>query len=614
MNNSKKAFGAIATTMCLYSAINTKVAIAAPIDIGKITVDNLNVRASNNTSSKVLGTLKKDSKVNILEKKGDWYKIDYNGQNAWVFSEYVSIEHNTSDSSTTINKNGVVNAISLNLRSGAGTNHSVVKTMPKGTSLLVIEKIGDWYKVDVNGTIGYVSCEYVTLGNNNDQNTDQANGENGFVTADNLNLRTGAGTNYGVIKVLSKDTKVTVTEKLSGWYKISVNGTSGYVSSQYISLGNENESNNNNSNNNQLNGKGGTVTVDSLNLRSGAGTNYNILKKLSKGSKVTIIETLNGWYKVNANGTSGYVSSEYVHLDGSDENKPPIIDSGNEQVIETGYVNTNGLFVRLGPATSYSHIGLLSYNTKVEILSENNGWYKINYNNGTGYVSKDFIDIKSSGNNENTDIDNINKIVIVTANALNVRTSPSTSGKIVGTLIYGTKGNISAHSNGWYKITAQGIEGWVHGDYVKVYDGSDNIDPVVKETPLIESRYTGTDIVNKAKEYIGVPYLWGGFTPLGFDCSGLVQYAYKHFGINISRTTYYQVHEGQIVKRENLIAGDLIFFTTNESDSNDISHVGIYIGDNQFIHAPGPGQLVKISSLNSSYYDSNYYISKRIIK
>ena len=109
-----------------------------------------------------------------------------------------------------------------------------------------------------------------------------------------------------------------------------------------------------------------------------------------------------------------------------------------------------------------------------------------------------------------------------------------------------------------------------------------------------------------ARQYLGVPYVWGGTTPNGFDCSGLVQYVYKQLGINISRTTYYQVNDGVEVSKNELKQGDLVFFRKN----GNIHHVGIYIGGGQFIHAPQTGEVVKISNLSDR---SDYYTARRIV-
>ena len=99
----------------------------------------------------------------------------------------------------------------------------------------------------------------------------------------------------------------------------------------------------------------------------------------------------------------------------------------------------------------------------------------------------------------------------------------------------------------------------------------------------------GYDIIEYASNFLGVPYVWGGSSPKGFDCSGLVQYVYKHFGISISRTTSTQINEGKEVGINQLQLGDLVFPSSG--------HVTLYVGNGKVIHAPQPGDHVKISNL-----------------
>jgi cell wall-associated NlpC family hydrolase len=111
-------------------------------------------------------------------------------------------------------------------------------------------------------------------------------------------------------------------------------------------------------------------------------------------------------------------------------------------------------------------------------------------------------------------------------------------------------------------------------------------------------------VVGIAMHYLGVPYVWGGSTPRGFDCSGLVMYVYAQIGVSMPHSSYSQAAMGTPVSMSQLEPGDLVFFT-------GASHVGIYIGGGQFIHAPHTGDVVKISSL-SGYYASAFYTARRI--
>ena len=119
----------------------------------------------------------------------------------------------------------------------------------------------------------------------------------------------------------------------------------------------------------------------------------------------------------------------------------------------------------------------------------------------------------------------------------------------------------------------------------------------------------GQAIVNTAMKYLGVPYVWGGTSPRGFDCSGLVQYVCSANGISVSRVAADQRNNGTYVSRENLQPGDLVFFGRK---GQGIHHVGIYIGNGNMIHAPQTGDVVKISSINTEYRISQYAGAVRV--
>ncbi len=144
----------------------------------------------------------------------------------------------------------------------------------------------------------------------------------GKVTASSsLNVRNGAGTNYSIIGSLKTNDTVEILEMLNGWYKIKYNNSIGYVSSQYISITATETPDNNTSNNSNNNSSTTTQTIigkvtasSSLNVRSGAGTNYSIIGSLKTNDTVEILETLNGWYKIKFNNTTGYVSSQYIKV------------------------------------------------------------------------------------------------------------------------------------------------------------------------------------------------------------------------------------------------------------------------------------------------------------
>ncbi|MDO8721844.1 MAG: NlpC/P60 family protein [Syntrophales bacterium] len=117
--------------------------------------------------------------------------------------------------------------------------------------------------------------------------------------------------------------------------------------------------------------------------------------------------------------------------------------------------------------------------------------------------------------------------------------------------------------------------------------------------------YLRDEIVRTAKSFIGVPYLWGGNdADTGFDCSGLTMTVYQLNGLDLPRTSREQAEVGSPVTRNDLSKGDLVFFRTR--GEGKVSHVGIYAGDNRFIHAPGKGKKIRVDSLSRAHFQKHY--------
>ena len=133
--------------------------------------------------------------------------------------------------------------------------------------------------------------------------------------------------------------------------------------------------------------------------------------------------------------------------------------------------------------------------------------------------------------------------------------------------------------------------------------------PVVKQTPtavrkLQQNLAFGKRVVGYAKKFIGTPYSYGGSSPRGFDCSGFTSYVYRHFGVSLPRTSYSQISVGRRVARGALRPGDLVFF-------DGLGHVGLYVGNGRFIHAPHSGTRVRIETL-AGWYSSRFSGARRL--
>lgn len=190
--------------------------------------------------------------------------------------------------------------------------------------------------------------------------------------------------------------------------------------------------------------------------------------------------------------------------------------------------------------------------------------------------------------------------VVKQCDFLNVRSGAGSNNSVVGKVYTNDKVNIlETNSNGWHKIsTSSGLTGWVSGTYVTVQ----NTQPSSKVSSVLDV----------AKKQLGKPYKWGSSGPNAFDCSGLVYYSYKNgAGVNLPRSSREQSKVGKSVSKNQLQAGDLVFFATGGGSS--ISHVGIYMGENKFIHATQPGDVMKIDSMKSAYYTRTFVTARRVL-
>lgn len=207
-----------------------------------------------------------------------------------------------------------------------------------------------------------------------------------------------------------------------------------------------------------------------------------------------------------------------------------------------------------------------------------------------------------------------NKTGTITADALNVRTQPTTESASLGLLPYGSSVALAEQVGSWYKIDFMDQVGYIFGDYVKIKEEKEAEEKSLREQAAQEAAKLERDalvekLIDTAKSYIGTPYVYGGTTPSGFDCSGFVKYVYGQIGISLSRTSYTQANEGTYVSYENLLPGDIVCF-----GSGSISHVGIYIGDGQFIHSPRTGYSVCIAPLSGGSYNGSFRFARRIIQ
>lgn len=347
----------------------------------------------------------------------------------------------------------------------------------------------------------------------------------------------------------------------------------------------------------------GVVNATNLNLREGPSVISRRIGRIPGNTVVNVIDTSNSnWFKVTYDGKTGYVSSEYIKLN----------TTAN---YGTGTVNATALNVRTEPSLS-SNIKTKLYNKqKVEIISKEGDWYKIKINGGEGYVFSQYIKLDSDKSSSTTE----NKVYQVTCNKLNMRKSPSTSSEKVGTLAKGAKVTLIKTEGEWFLIKdANGKEAYIHSDYVKIATSSSSTSSRGESIDLTVPPPSDGKLVDRlieyAKRFLGVKYVYGGASPSGFDCSGFTSYVFKQFGYKLNRVSSDQASNGVKVSKSELYKGDLVFFSSSRGSSR-IGHVGIYIGGGNFIHASsGSKHSVIISSLNEPFYIDTYKTARRVLK
>ena len=326
------------------------------------------------------------------------------------------------------------------------------------------------------------------------------------------------------------------------------------------------------------------VNADSLYLRQSPGG--AVITTLSKGTTVAVLNNSSSWYKVSVNGKEGYVSGEY--LTGT---------TATNVALGTGTVKcSSSVNFRSAPNTSSTSYGELKNGTKVNVVGVSSGWYKVTYNGKTGYIKQDYVSTTGSASN-NTSASTGTAAVVKCSSTVNFRSAASTSSTILGELKNGTAVTVLSTSNGWSKVSYAGKAGYISADYLVTASSGTAISPS-NTAASVSISAKRQSVLNYAAQFLGVPYVYGGSTPSGFDCSGFTSYVFKNTVGSIPRVAQAQYDATTRVSRDDLLPGDLVFFG---SSTSSISHVGIYVGSNQFIHAPSTGDVVKYSSLTGSY-------------
>lgn len=340
---------------------------------------------------------------------------------------------------------------------------------------------------------------------------------------------------------------------------------------------------------------GATVTADSLNLRAGAGTGYEVLSTMPRDSFLLVTGSEGIWYKVMYNGMEGYASSYFLDQAATMEG------SYGAKAMVQGY----SVRLRAGASTSTAVLGYCNTGDEMSILGVSGAWLKVKTASGTeAWVHSDYINCLVAPSDDGSSEQYVD-IGTIKGSGVRLRAGAGTDTAVLGYYNTGARFTVLDQSGTWKKVqTASGTVGYVHGDYLVITREAVSAGDSSNAS-------LGQQIVASAKNYLGVPYVWAGMSPSGFDCSGFVNYVYKLYDIGLYRVAQdIYNNNGRFVNKSELQPGDIICFGYS---GYNITHVGIYIGNGQFIHASSGSGCVVITDLSSNYYTRMYVGAKRII-
>ena len=417
-----------------FTGSNTPSATAAPTQAPSNgseqtakTTEYVNFRSGPGTNYSSKGVIALGTTVTVTDtSNSEWYAVRLsNGSTGYIFAQYLKVTGTSSATPAPTqapsgSEQSAKTTEYVNFRSGPGTNYSSKGVIASGTTVTVTDRSNSqWYAVRLaNGSTGYIFAQYLKVTGSTSSATPtptQAPSNDGTVqaklTAD-VNLRRGAGTNYGVIKVIGTGTTVTVTDASnSQWYKVKLSdGTEGYLFSEYLKVtsGNIDSAKPSAKPTPTPAPSNGTVqakTTSDLNVRKGPGTSYGIIKVIDMNVTVTVTEATNSsWYKVKlSDGTEGYLAAQYLKITSGDINSVKPGNSGDDNTNNGNNSNapatdeyvrvTVGLNLRSEPNTSCKVLTVLSTGTVLNVLDrKTSGWVHVRTTGGAeGYVSAEYV-------------------------------------------------------------------------------------------------------------------------------------------------------------------------------------------------------------------------------
>lgn len=640
-----------------------------------ITASNVPVYRKPTTDAGVMMKLSKNSKytaVAVTPDKG-WVRLQNGKYYGYVQTQYVSASPAGSGNTVTptppSNLNTTVYIVSNTLKAYASpsTSSRSLGTMSYGESMTLLATSGSWARIrNASGAVGYCLLSGLSSVNPNSQNTKI------YINANNIPVYRKPSTSSGVMMKLALNSSYTAVAVTSdgAWTRLKNGRYYGYVQSKYVS-NSIIEEQPPVDDPVEIPTEQVTETVyvseNTISFYAEPDTASKKLGTMAFGQPIGLISVDDGWVKVkNDNSVVGYC--RYMDITRYDPNT----------LATTLYAVKDGVKVYVQPLTSASVHSTLKINAALTMVATTPDglWARLSMGNGVYAYGQlaDFSEKKVA--EDNSPIKDITpKTVYIASTTLPCYEQNNTTSKILGTMSFGEAFTCTGSGEGWARIVnADGAIGFCKEEgltnsnpntyNITLYAQTSNVKVYTKPsssastltTLALNAKVTGVcqssdkswirlkigssygyaqaqylattqvqnsgtstkiaKVIEIAMAQRGIDYVYGGQSPSGFDCSGLTYYSYdKGAGIKLKRTALSQATDSRYpnVARSDLKAGDLVFFNTVD-DNDNYDHVGIYLGNSQFVHASSGADEVTVSSLDNSYYNRVYSGAKRIIQ
>ena len=578
--------------------------ITAYAEQATVTGNGVNVRSGPGMTYSITGSLKRGTVVEVLNRSNDsWYQVSWDSGSGYVSSAYLLLSGEGSTAAVTVSQEGVAGYIEgmyVCLRSGPGTSYTILGTYSNGKLLTITGSSGAWKAVTIDGKEGYVFGTYVVEGSPNAAVIEMEEGTNDVYGGIPISSQSASASSSGTTFVVNEN-----------------RNTEGSGSGSSVSSGASGSS-----------GSGSAVNVES----AGSALAGNALEGSSPSSDAAASSSTTE-ASSTATATLGLGPSDNTAIADSSPaagspdspapgSQPDANTASAAPAGKTGIITGNSVRFRKGPGTTYSILNTYNRGTTLSITGTADGWTAVTIDGMDGYVFSDYVQETASGENAPTVAETVQQTLglsseqlsasevrdgYISGNGVRLREAPSMTAAILSELNNGTALKITGFSGSWTKVICNGREGFVASDYVRegVYEPAKAVMRSLGSEP-------GKEIATYALTFVGSPYSWGGSSPAtGFDCSGFVQYIFSQYGYTTSRIANDVLADGRHVDPADIQPGDVLCFY---SGNGYVGHVGIYVGDETFVHAANSISGVVTTSLATGYYATRGYEIRRIVE